>query len=56
MNDDNEEKVKITLEVPKVLRLKIRMAAAQNDRLVSEEVRDALARAYGGVEIACGEV
>lgn len=56
--EQNDDKVKITIEVPKQLRGAIRLAAARNDRLMSEEIRDTLVNAYGGdeAEIACGEV
>ena len=50
-----DDKVKITLEIPKQLRGAIRMAAARNDRLMSEELREALISIYGGVN-AGGEV
>ena len=56
--ETNEDRVKITIEIPKQLRGAIRLAAARNDRLMSEEIRDTLVNAYGGdeSEIACGEV
>jgi len=55
---DKDDRVKITIEIPKQLRGAIRLAAARNDRLMSEEIRDTLVNAYGGdeEEIACGEV
>lgn len=55
--EPNDDKVKITIEIPKQLRGAIRLAAARNDRLMSEEIRDTLVNAYGGAEeIASGEV
>ena len=39
--------VKITLDVPKVLRMNIRIAAAQNDRSFQAEVCDMLEQKYG---------
>ena len=46
-----EEMVKITMDVPKSLRARIRVAAARNDRLVSAEVRDTLEKIYAGVSL-----
>lgn len=46
-----EEMVKITLDVPKSLRARIRVAAARKDRLVSAEVRDTLEKIYTGVTL-----
>ncbi len=46
MVNTTEERVKITIDVPKVLRAKIRVAAAANDRLVSEEIRSTLTNVY----------
>ena len=57
MNDDT---VKVTLDVPKVLRKKIRIAAAQKDRTVAAEIREALVDKYMVAAeeptVACGEV
>ncbi len=53
---EQDNRVKITIEIPKQLRGAIRLAAARNDRLMSEEIRDTLVNAYGGAEeIASGE-
>lgn len=38
--------VKITLDVPKVLRMNIRIAAAAKDRTVAAEIRDTLMKRY----------
>ena len=62
MGNTTEERVKITMDVPKTLRANIRIAAARNDRLVSEEIRDTLTKIYGGdtggvvPSTACSEV
>lgn len=62
MGNTTEERVKITMDVPKTLRANIRIAAARNDRLVSEEIRDTLTKIYGGAtggivpSMACSEV
>lgn len=58
MSDEkNEDRVKITIDIPGRLRRAIRLAAARNDRLMSEEIRDTLVSAYGGAEIeTAGEV
>lgn len=54
---EQDDRVKITIEIPKQLRGAIRLAAARNDRLMSEEIRDTLVNAYGGAEeIASVEV
>lgn len=51
--------VKITLDVPKMLRVNIRIAAAEKDRTVSAEIRDTLMQRYMGSsdtqEMACSE-
>lgn len=51
--------VKITLDVPKTLRVNIRIAAAEKDRTVSAEIRDTLMQRYMGSpdtqEMACSE-
>lgn len=43
----NDETVKVTLDVPKVLRHNIRIAAAAHDRTVAAELRAALGEKYG---------
>ena len=51
--------VKITLDVPKALRLNIRIAAAEKDRTVAAEIRDTLTQRYMGSaeapQMACSE-
>ena len=42
----NDEKVKMTLDIPKQLRMNIRIAAAERDRTVAAEIRDTLGRIY----------
>lgn len=47
MENTREERVKVTLDMPKQLRINIRIAAAQNDRSFQAEVCDMLERKYG---------
>ena len=57
LTDMDNESVKVTLDVPKVLRMKIRIVAAEKDRTVAAEIRDTLTKCYlgGEPEMACSE-